>query len=660
MSHDEQYLHQIEQTNLHKRHRRRRFFRSLLNVFLVLLGVWILLLLLAIGQLVAAGIDLHEAIDQASENAQSLSFEQAEDEIHRADKSLTDLERAFYFLKIVWIFPGLQKEFSNLEGVFISSHQLIDSLSSLFELGGDVIQLTGLGEDAITGLQTGFVPTVTFKNLSSSTKKTILERLSTASDDFTLLSSRIRIANDELELMRKNRLVAPFLGSLDPFIRRMESIDGQLEVASVFANLMPELSGIDGDRTHLLLFLNNDELRPGGGFIGTYGLLHVKEGETVSLATKDVYALDSAVAPKVTVKPPEPLSKYNATSVWFFRDANWSPDFEQSAKQAATLFELESAFLKDRLDIPSLAKIDGVIGFTPNVATALLEYLGPIQAGGQTFTSKNVPELIEYQVEKGFQENGVPYHQRKEILAELVSHIQERLMSLSFSKWPDIFSILSKQIQAKQLAVYIKNEGVQQILTNTGWTGVIAPKTPDAQLFVDANFASLKSDPVVKRSLRYDLFRNESGTWIGRTTVTYDHQGMFDWRTTRYRTYARLYVPKGTTLIRIQGLKDGPFVESDLGMDVFGGFVVIEPGEKHSIVFEYRVSDAVVESIKERSYNLTYFKQLGARDYALTLDFDFDKNITHADPAENKNEWGDDRYRLNTKLSHDLKIEIGL
>jgi hypothetical protein len=660
MSHDPEYLHQRESIDVHKRHRRRRCFRSLFTVFFVLISIWVLLLLLAIGQLLAAGVDLRDAVGRASKQAEALAFDQAQTEIYRAAQSLSDLERAFSFLKLVWIFPGLEDEFSNLNGVFISSGQLIDSLSSIFELGEDVMQLAGLGETALSGIQNGLSSDITFNDLSRSTKRTILQRLSTVSDDFSLLSSRIRIANDELGLMRKNRLVAPFLSALDPFIKRMETVDEQLRIASVFANLMPELSGLDGDRTHLLLFLNNDELRPGGGFIGTYGLLRVKDGEVISIATKDVYALNSAVASKVTTKSPEPLAAYNATPTWFSRDANWSPDFSVSAEQMITLFEQESALLKDHPDVPSSTRVDSVIGFTPAVASALLKQLGPIQAGGQTFTSQNVPELIEYQVERGFQENGVPYSQRKEILAELVAQIQERLMDLPFGEWTDFFSIISEQITSKQLAIYLRNEGVQQVLDNAGWTGSIAPETPDAQLFVDANLASLKSDPVVKRSLRYELFRNESGTWIGRTTVTYDHQGSFDWRTTRYRTHVRLYVPSGTTLIRTQGMKEGPRIERDLGMDVFSGFVVIEPGEEQSIVFEYRLSDAVTQSIKDKEYQLSYFKQFGARDYALTLDLDFDKNITHANPPENRNEWGDDQYRLNTKLSQNKRIDIGL
>ena len=179
-------------------------------------------------------------------------------------------------------------------------------------------------------------------------------------------------------------------------------------------------------------------------------------------------------------------------------------------------------------------------------------------------------------------------------------------------------------------------------------------------MYVDANLASLKTDPVVNRSIQYDVFRNESGTWIGRTSVTYDHTGQFDWRTTRYRTYARLLVPEGTTLIRTVGFLEGPDIAQEVGLTSFGGFVVIEPGQIQTVVFEYRLSDRVVESIAKQHYQLRVLKQMGARDYPLTLDLDFDKNVLTALPAENRNAWGDDVYHLNTKLTQDLFFEVGL
>lgn len=637
--HDPSFLHESEPRPIHRRHRRRRFYRSLLTVFLIVLGGWAILVLLAVGQLTASGMDLRDAISDTAEHASALLFHEAQEDVSRAARSLEELERTLFLLQMLWFLPGVDEPLTDLHTLFVSGQEVTSSLDSLLSLGQDVVQLAGLGEELSS----------TFHDLPSDSKRAVLQRLSTASSDFDLFSARIRIASDEFERLRGEAIVAPLLGVLDPFMARLSKVEEELATASVFARLLPELAGLDEDRTHLLLFLNNDELRPGGGFIGTYGILRVRDGEVLSLHTQDVYAVDEAAQGKVTVAAPEPLRRYNATPLWYFRDANWSPDFAQSAAQARTLFEAESD-----------THVDTVIGFTPALASALLDYLGSVEVGGQIFTAKNVPELIEYQVEKGFYASGIPVSQRKEILAELVLKVQERLSALPLSSWPEAFAILSTAIKAKQAAIFSVNEPLEQTIVQSGWGGVVRQRSVDALLYVDANLASLKSDPVVMRSLRYDIFRNPSGVWIGRTTMTYDHRGSFDWRTTRYRTYVRLYVPSGTKLIRAQGLQEGPEVLSELGMDVLGGFAVIEPGQERSVVFEYQLASGIVDAIARGAYTLDLFKQMGARDYALTLDLDFDKNVTQAVPPENRNEWGDDRYRLNTKLSQDLKLDVKL
>ena len=44
------------------------------------------------------------------------------------------------------------------------------------------------------------------------------------------------------------------------------------------AMLLDEMLGFDRPRNYLVLFLNNTELRPGGGFIGSYALGTVSSG----------------------------------------------------------------------------------------------------------------------------------------------------------------------------------------------------------------------------------------------------------------------------------------------------------------------------------------------------------------------------------------------
>ena len=172
--------------------------------------------------------------------------------------------------------------------------------------------------------------------------------------------------------------------------------------------------------------------------------------------------------------------------------------------------------------------------------------------------------------------------------------------------------------------------------------------------------------------MKYELFKNTSGELIGRTTITYKHNGNFDWKTTRYRTYTRLYTPLGSQFIRATGSLKNDLsqnakgetgavdVSQELGMTVFGTFTSVEPGTTHQLVFEYKIADAVKQSIANGTYDLTFMKQNGAQNNKLTLDLNFGKNVLHAVPAEDANQWGDASYRLNTVLDQDKEFVIGL
>ena len=153
---------------------------------------------------------------------------------------------------------------------------------------------------------------------------------------------------------------------------------------------------------------------------------------------------------------------------------------------------------------------------------------------------------------------------------------------------------------------------------------------------------------------------------------SHDHQGEFDWKTSRYRTYTRIYVPLGSELISSEGslandklknpdLNPGTVdVTEELDLTVFGTFTSIEPGETRTLSFEYQLPDSVTEAIDQDLYQLEVIKQIGAADHNLNLEFDFDKTIKAAYPGEEPDQFGDDLYRLSTKLDQDMQVTIEL
>ena len=101
-------------------------------------------------------------------------------------------------------------------------------------------------------------------------------------------------------------------------------------------------------------------------------------------------------------------------------------------------------------------------------------------------------------------------------------------------------------------------------------------------------------------------------------------------------------------------------IGQDLGFTTFGTFIAIEPGAVGELVFEYKLAPSVVEAIEMHLYQLTVIKQIGAANYPLTLNLDFDKKVSSAMPSEDEEGWGDDTYRLNTILDQDLIFNVSL
>ncbi len=471
-------------------------------------------------------------------------------------------------------------------------------------------------------------------------------------------------------------LAAPVVAALLPVLDGLEEARESLRVLSALARLLPAFAGVDEPRTTVLFFLNNAELRPGGGFLGSFALLTMRDADIQSLETHDVYAMDEPVQHLVTTQPPAPIRRYLGMDVWYARDANWSPDFAVSTREflERRRSQIALAAAEQRVGPLSPAPVHNVVGLTPTFVSDVLRVIGSVTADGVTYTAENIYDLLQYEVEFGFEDRGIAYEDRKQALVRLVEEVRTRLYDLPLDRWPAVFTAFEGAVAHKQIAFYSEDQPVQELLASFGWAGRVPPPRAgaDALMFVDANLAALKSDPVVDRSISYGLRFNNSRQLVATATVRYVHRGAFDWKTTRYRSYVRLYVPKGSQWIATAGsLLDDPLrnpsllpgptdVFDDLDYTVFGTFISVEPGETRDLTFTYVLSDDVARSVLENgAYSLRVSKQIGAAPRALTLRLAFDKNLAVADPPERREEWGDGTYAVETTLDDDRMFTVG-
>lgn len=285
-----------------------------------------------------------------------------------------------------------------------------------------------------------------------------------------------------------------------------------------------------GEKNYLVIFQNNYELRPTGGFISSFGILTLKNGLPVSFNFEDVYG---TVDDHSFVEPPEPMGKLLAHPTYkgyTFRDANFYPDFPSSVFEMERMLHLTRPF----------QQIDGVFAVDVTFIEKWLSVVGSVKINGEKFEAEHLIEQIENEVA------GVDLHDlealrnRKGILKMLA--VKLGLKSLRPWNLPDFFKAVKDSLNEKHILLYFKDENLQGIVRDKDWGGILEPEAgEDFLAVVDANYGGGKSNRYVSRSVFYeiDLERGES-----KLDVRYEHPGdMYLPLSTNYRAYLRAYVP---------------------------------------------------------------------------------------------------------------------
>jgi hypothetical protein len=187
-------------------------------------------------------------------------------------------------------------------------------------------------------------------------------------------------------------------------------------------------------------------------------------------------------------------------------------------------------------------------------------------------------------------------------------------------------------------------------------------------MVVDSNLASLKTDQYVDRTINYSL--NWKGSdLIANVSIVYKNNADFTWKSTRLRSYTRVYVPAGSTLLSSSGAMENDKtkdpahtpgqVESatEFGKNYFGAFIAIEPHEVGTLSFTYKLPDQIKNQINLGAYNLLIQKEAGVIPN-LTLDLNFGKNIESSTPVNQASGMFAAGYKDSQALSQDSEFKL--
>jgi hypothetical protein len=465
-------------------------------------------------------------------------------------------------------------------------------------------------------------PNLNFSSLTEKQKQEMLTSLAALAPQ--LEASRDEIANIQLawQDVGSRRDIFLWQPMIKSFEQKLPKVLKGFDYLILASKNLPPLVGLDQEKTYLFLLQNNNELRPGGGFIGTYGILKMKNAEIVSFHTDNVYNLDLPAANRVLIPSPRPFKDYMNIPWWYMRDANWWPDFPTSAQKVEEFYYLEK---------PGSKQFDGVIAINPDFVEDLLALVGPITVDGITFNKDNFFKELEYQVEFGYYKQGIPENQRKEIIGDLYRELEKKLFELPLNRWTELLEVANKNLDEKYVVGYFNDMDLQQEMQSQNWAGQVQFTAEDYLMIVDANMGALKTDAAIKRTIDYSLTQ-EVNRFIVETAVNYRHTGVKDELTSRYRSYSRLYVPTGSELLSVKiGDQELDLNKVDktneFGKDIFGVFFEVEPQTDKTIAFKYVLPKRLVAGIEDGDYKLLIQKQPGMRDFDVNLNLFFDKKV---------------------------------
>lgn len=399
-----------------------------------------------------------------------------------------------------------------------------------------------------------------------------------------------------------------FLEDLLPDLRQ------EMTKANEFLKIIPDILAFEGKKTYLVIFQNNAEIRPTGGFIGSYGFLTFEKGRLLDFVVEDIYTADGQL--KGHVEPPPVLKKYLGQAGWYLRDANWSPDFPTSAKQLEWFLQKEVG-----------RQVDGVIAFNLNAAQLILEATGPVDLPdyGEQVTADNLFEKAEYYAEIDFFPGST---QKKDFLGSLSNQIFEKIVNNQSEDWIKVLAGLRVGLEQKEIFLNFTDSQAQKIISQLGWSGAVreigsqASSVNNYLFIVEANLGVNKANYFLKRDINHQTIFLKDLTSRQNLTLNYENRSpSASWPAGDYKTYLRLYVPQDLELNSVtisnplnhnQQLNQPETEESqENNKKVIGFYFVVPVGEQRQIMVNLTDKKPLSFEKNLAKYNFYLQKQSG-------------------------------------------------
>lgn len=447
------------------------------------------------------------------------------------------------------------------------------------------------------------------KGKSKEERAYLILRLEKFKQEVTTIEENLNIITQKLPLQ------------FAPVKKIHRGLDEAMESLKKIKKLLPYIDSLlakDTEKKYLLFFANNMEIRPGGGFLGSFGILKIKDYTITDIEIHDVYDADGQLI--AHIEPPMPIRKYLNIVHGFLRDSNFSPDFPED-------YEIAKMYLEKEINLTGFS---GSILITTTAIEHILEAFGDIYIPdfNEYINKKNFYIKTQVHTEKDFFPGSI---QKKSFLTAFSQQLVINLETAS----PKLLAIaLKKSLDEKQLIIFSDEKEIQDVIDSFYWSGrTIQPRCISESsenciinyLFpYDANIGANKVNFFITRSMYLKTKIDRGGQIQNIFSVQFHNESpaeVFPGGT--YKNYFQTMLPLNSSVKQIT--KDGVLIEEyeekNNRFKNIGFYFELPPKKTAEIKIEYTLDNRLKTG--RGIYQLIVQKQIGSsnNDYVFELDF---------------------------------------
>ncbi len=407
---------------------------------------------------------------------------------------------------------------------------------------------------------------------------------------------RLANANTALSQSRLWRLVSSQLSSLASYHHTLHSLQTFSDAIQPLFPHLSELLGQNKPITYRILLQNNKEIRPSGGFMGSYATLTLDKTRIIDVHVEDIYVPDGQI--KGYVEEPYGIRHYLFAGDhpgWRLRDSNWHPDFPTAAQSINWFFaegQEKPADILVALNLSTVEKVLDLVGPIP-----VLDY-------DVTIDSQNMYAITQAQAEANFFPGST---QKGDFLRSLSDSFAAKLARLPVAKGVEVATLLLDELSRREIMISAQEPSVAQAVRLLGWDGSLPEVKCDAQGctplvlgIVEANVGSTKANCCIARQfsdtitfederVTHELALQFANTSLPKPEPPYHFGG-------GYKNYLRLLLPKDVlvTSVAIDGvLLDAYDIDHEaFAQYVFWGFLhQVEGGQTSTVSVRLEVAN---------------------------------------------------------------------